>query len=159
MCWGHPQCHAGLKGIKQTEDMDCFPLEMLTQLNLILLVHFACLEIELQLTYGGVQGVFLQQQTCSGRGTGVLFTTRPLAVHERSPNKSRGTQHNTHNKDQIEHQELSSGAETVPTGTGARRSPVRAAERSGHRAIMVPITMTSPPIHSHRTNSALRTIS
>jgi len=53
--------------------MDGFPLEMLTQLSVILLVHFACLEIELQITYGGVQGVFLLQQTCTGRCTGVLF--------------------------------------------------------------------------------------
>jgi hypothetical protein len=40
--------------------MDGFPLEMLTQLSVTLLVHFACLEIELQITYGGVQHVFLQ---------------------------------------------------------------------------------------------------
>src|SRR5712691_11016935 len=138
--------------------MNGFPLELLTQLHVILLVHFACLEIELQIMYGGVQGVFLQQQTCTGRCIGVLFTTRPLAVHKRSTKQSRSTQRNTHNKDQIEHQKLSSGAETVPTGTGARRSPVRAAARAGHRAIMVPITMTSPPIQSHRTKGLTNTL-
>jgi hypothetical protein len=83
------------------ENMDDFPLELLTQLSVILLVHFARLEIELQLTYGCVQCVFLLQQTYSDRCTGIIFTARPLAAHARSTEKSRGTQHNAHNKDQI----------------------------------------------------------
>jgi hypothetical protein len=95
------QCRAGLKGIKQMENLDDFPLEPLTQLSVILLVHFALLEIELQLTYGGVQCVLLLQQTCSARCTGIIFTTRPWAAHARSTKKSRGTDHNTHNKDYI----------------------------------------------------------
>jgi hypothetical protein len=55
------QCRAGLPGIKQMENMDDFPLKLLTQLSVFLLVHFAHLEIELQLTYGGGQCVFLLQ--------------------------------------------------------------------------------------------------
>jgi hypothetical protein len=81
--------------------MDGFPLELLTQLSVILLVYFAGLEIELQLTYGCVQCVFLLQQPCSDRYTGIIFTTRPLAAHARSTKKARRTQHNTHNKDHI----------------------------------------------------------
>ena len=53
------------------------PLELLTQLSVILMVHFARLEIALQLTYGCAQCVFLLQQTCSDRYTGIIFTTRP----------------------------------------------------------------------------------
>ncbi len=81
--------------------MDDFPLELLTQFSVILLVYFARMEIALQLTYGCTQCVFLLQQTCSDRCTGIIFTTRPLAAHARSTKKSCGTQHNTHNKDQI----------------------------------------------------------
>jgi hypothetical protein len=81
--------------------MDDFPLELLTQLGVILLVHFARLEIELQFTYGCVQCVFLLQQTCSDRCTGIIFTARPLATHARRTKKARGTQHNTYKKDQI----------------------------------------------------------
>jgi hypothetical protein len=81
--------------------MDNFLPELLTQRSLIQLVHFACPEIELQFTYGCVQCVFLLQQTCSDRCTGIIFTTQTLAAHTRSPQKSRGTQHNPHNKDHI----------------------------------------------------------
>jgi len=97
----HLQCRAGLTGIKQMENIDNFPLELLTQLSVFLLVHFARLEIELQLAYGGVQCVFLLQQTCSARCIGIIFTTRPWAAQARSTKKSRGTDHNTHNKDHI----------------------------------------------------------
>src|ERR1043166_1076792 len=95
--------------------MDNFPLELLTQLSTILLVRFARLAVELQLTYGCVQGVFLLHQTCAARCPGSLFTTRPLAAHARSTKKSRGTQHNTHNQDSIEHQKLSSRGATIPS--------------------------------------------
>jgi hypothetical protein len=91
----------GRKVIKQTENMDDFALELLAQLSVILLIHFARLEIALQLTYGCVQCVFLLQQTCSDRYTGVIFTTRPVAAHARSTKKARRTQQNTHNKDHI----------------------------------------------------------
>src|SRR5262245_13737478 len=126
------------------ENLANLPLELLTQRSVLLMVHFARLEIELQLTYSCVQCVFLLQQTCSARCTGTIFTTRPWAAHARSTKKSRGTDHNTHNKDHIEHQKPSSGIEVVPPGTGAQRCRVHAAERSGHSALVVPTTMTRP---------------
>ena len=83
------------------ENVGDFPLEMLTQRSILLVVHFACLEIELQLTYGCVQCVFQLQQTCSARCIDIIFTTPPWAAYARSTKKSRGTDHNTHNKDHI----------------------------------------------------------
>jgi hypothetical protein len=50
---------ARLKGIKQTERLDDFLLKLLMRLSVILLVHFARLEITLQLTYGRAQCVLL----------------------------------------------------------------------------------------------------
>jgi len=58
---GRIQCRAGSTGIQQTQDLDGFSLELLTQLYVILLVHFACLEIKYHIPNGGVQGVFLPQ--------------------------------------------------------------------------------------------------
>jgi len=55
------QCRTGITGIQQTQDLDGFSRELLTQLRVILLIHFACLEIKRQIPHGGVQGVFLQQ--------------------------------------------------------------------------------------------------
>jgi hypothetical protein len=66
------QCHAGITGIYLAEDAHGFPLELLTQLNVILLVHFASLEIKIQITNGGIERVFLQQQMGTGRGTGIV---------------------------------------------------------------------------------------
>src|SRR5262249_17043556 len=60
------------------------------------------------------------------------------------------------NKEPIESQKLSSEAEAVPPGTAA--APGRAAVRSGYTAIIVPITMTSPPIQSHRTKGLINTL-
>src|SRR4051794_7441180 len=67
------------------EHVGDFPLELLTQLSVLLVVHFARLEIELQLTYGFVQCVFLLQQTCSAIDVQVCFwkSRRPVGVPNR----------------------------------------------------------------------------
>jgi hypothetical protein len=90
-----------LVAAKRNSSLASVCLELLTRLGVILLLHFARLEIALQLTYGCVQCVFLLLQISSDICSGIIFTTRPLAVPARSPKKARGTQHNTHNKDQI----------------------------------------------------------
>jgi hypothetical protein len=58
---GRIQCRAAITGIQQTQNLDGFSLESLTQLHVILLVYFACPEIKRQILNGGVQGVFLPQ--------------------------------------------------------------------------------------------------
>ena len=58
---GRLQGRAGLTRIQPPQALDGFALELLTQRHVILLVHFACLEIKRHIPNGGVQGLFLQQ--------------------------------------------------------------------------------------------------
>jgi hypothetical protein len=69
-----------------------------------------------------------------------------LGRHKRLPNQDHNTYRNTQHmmRSSIRH---SFGAETVPTGTGRGGAP--GASRRAAAEMLVPMTMTSPPIHSH----------